>query len=513
MQSTHPIAVNKRPFAVEPVTGIMLPDGIFDAAIYLLDIACFVTNNSDKDITKNLYVKVWPENDTDWTLSSPRMISIGSLAAGASVLVRWRADFQNSTPGKKRIRIEYGGDFSDDGFDGILPLKTIFVARSSYDLLTDTYSCEVPEGNLTVKFEDTLYSRPFVVRDYSKGEEQVYKIPPIPLPKKISANVVSRPGHENDLPFNDPWWKIVAWLVAVVAAIAAMIAAKEGKGRASIGVNGYGDDNPTEYDWCAPDPEATYGAGGMTTAGILSVISTTAIRVGMMDQIDPWQRGRQETVVKPGELSISERVDAEIEVPKVLTAGAPFSVPINWKYERKTNKGRVLAVSKNEHGENEHLIETVEIDAPKEVSAYDKILVKVRLTDDGGRILVGDEVFGSVVFISPSPKALTFRVPLMDSGNGYDEKANDGWYTAGLNLEEIAAQFGGRNHRGKWRILAYAQNVNDASEAMPPEVAATHVGGNALLSPFSVSLVGSDDTTPQEKSKCQPDRTIEILVR
>ena len=44
--SATPMQVLTRPFAVEPVTHIMLPDGIFDNALYNLQIACHYTNVS-----------------------------------------------------------------------------------------------------------------------------------------------------------------------------------------------------------------------------------------------------------------------------------------------------------------------------------------------------------------------------------------------------------------------------------------------------------------------------------
>lgn len=43
--SATPMQVLTRPFAIEPVTNIMLPDGIFDNAIYNLQIACHFTNS------------------------------------------------------------------------------------------------------------------------------------------------------------------------------------------------------------------------------------------------------------------------------------------------------------------------------------------------------------------------------------------------------------------------------------------------------------------------------------
>ena len=44
--SDTPMQVLTRPFAIEPVTNIMMPDGIFDNALYHLRIAAHVTNMS-----------------------------------------------------------------------------------------------------------------------------------------------------------------------------------------------------------------------------------------------------------------------------------------------------------------------------------------------------------------------------------------------------------------------------------------------------------------------------------
>ena len=41
---TTTMDILKRPFSVEPLTGIMLPDGIFDTAIFQQRITCYYTN-------------------------------------------------------------------------------------------------------------------------------------------------------------------------------------------------------------------------------------------------------------------------------------------------------------------------------------------------------------------------------------------------------------------------------------------------------------------------------------
>ncbi len=56
--SATPLQVLSRPFAIEPVTDIMLPDGIFDNAIYNLRIAAHFTNTLSSALTNvTLYLE------------------------------------------------------------------------------------------------------------------------------------------------------------------------------------------------------------------------------------------------------------------------------------------------------------------------------------------------------------------------------------------------------------------------------------------------------------------------
>ena len=96
-----PMQVLSRPFAIEPVTNIMLPDGIFDNAIYSLLITCHYTNNSSTPLTN---VTLYLESIGDpGILPNAQTHFFSSIPAGAAVLVSWRADFQNATPGKHLV--------------------------------------------------------------------------------------------------------------------------------------------------------------------------------------------------------------------------------------------------------------------------------------------------------------------------------------------------------------------------------------------------------------------------
>jgi hypothetical protein len=65
---------------------------------------------------------------------------------GASVLVGWDADFQNATPGKRLVSFIARAD----GFTSRRSIQQIFVSQTRFDAATNTYTCTVEEGTLTV---------------------------------------------------------------------------------------------------------------------------------------------------------------------------------------------------------------------------------------------------------------------------------------------------------------------------------------------------------------------------
>jgi hypothetical protein len=106
-----PMHVLTRPFAIEPATGMMLPDGIFDTALYNLQIAAHFTNESGADLTN---VGIYLEGVGDPGIAPTAQTHyFARVPAGASVLVAWDANFQNATPGKRLVSLVA----TADGFD------------------------------------------------------------------------------------------------------------------------------------------------------------------------------------------------------------------------------------------------------------------------------------------------------------------------------------------------------------------------------------------------------------
>lgn len=85
--SATPLQVLTRPFAIEPVTNIMLPDGIFDNAIYRLRIAAHISNMSTTALSN---VTVYLESVGDpGIVPVAHTFFFASIPAGASMLVMW----------------------------------------------------------------------------------------------------------------------------------------------------------------------------------------------------------------------------------------------------------------------------------------------------------------------------------------------------------------------------------------------------------------------------------------
>ena len=144
--SAAPLAVQTRPFAIEPVTNLpMLPDGIFDNAIYNLRIAAHFTNESSSALTN---VTIYLESVGDPGIApKAKTLFFASIPAGASVLASWDADFEHATPGKRLISFVANAD----GFESRRSIRQIFVSQTRFEESTNSYTCTVPRARFVCR--------------------------------------------------------------------------------------------------------------------------------------------------------------------------------------------------------------------------------------------------------------------------------------------------------------------------------------------------------------------------
>jgi hypothetical protein len=487
--SATPMQVLTRPFAVEPVTNIMLPDGIFDNALHNLRIACHYSNSGSAPL-QNVSLYLESVGDPGIVVTA-QTFHFPTIPPGASVLATWNADFANATPGKRLISFVAKAD----GFDTRRSIQQIFVSQTRFDQGTNSYTCTVEEGTLTVSKISAITPAAHWKQGRREGNECVCPDETAPwVPTGMTLVWTPDPafsGVHGDLPFADPWWKILAIIVAIIAAIVAGVAAALGGGTASFGAGGTFDETEPSVHCCTPD----VGAGPKrdnTVAGVASAIAVGAVIVALSDAADPFWRGQEATPPSPGELTVGERVVAQWSLPEAPNAGNAYPVDVNWTYERFTTGGS-YGYSVSETQSNVHVAGGVDITTPKVVSPFDPLWVQVKFANGAGGLFRGPELYAFALFRSPG--GLYFVVPLTDDGLGHDPAANDGIYAGELNLEaayRLLLQYEQDLH-GPWRVYVFAQDVNLTVPGTAPEIAAQHIGGFFVASAISITF---DPTLP-----------------
>jgi hypothetical protein len=486
--SATPMAVQTRPFAIEPVTNVMLPDGIFDNALYKLRIACHYTNTSGTDLTN---VTIYLESVGDpGIVVTGQTYTFPKIAAGASVLVSWAADFQNAQPGKPLVSFVARAD----GYTSARSIQQIFVSQTRYDSTTDTYSCTIPEGRLDI-------TRVRVVPPAKDGwwwpgdkpgdkERPPWQGPYVPT--AITMTWFPNPayaGTHGDLPFQDPWWKVIALIVLIVAAIVGIIAAALGSGTFNVGVKGkFEETDPgVVTSCCSPAPGGGVSAGP-TVAGVCGVIASVALAVALSDDADPHWRGQIATPPAPGELTTSETVKAEWTLLDEPRAGQPYRTQVKWSYDRYTTGG-TYHHEVDEVQTNIHVTEEVRVTTPATVSLNGGDLwVQASFIRPDGSSFTGPDLYAFALFRSPG--GYYFLANLGDDGIGYDAKPNDGVYSGGLSLEKLAPVLKelGESGLGVWKVYVFGQDVNRVAPGTPPEIAAQTIGGFVVGSAVQITF-------------------------
>jgi hypothetical protein len=486
--SATPLLVQSRPFAIEPVTNIMLPDGIFDNALYNLRIGAHFTNTSGSALSN---VTIWFESVGDpGIVPVARTHYFATIPAGATVLVAWDANFQYATPGKRLVSMLAKAD----GFTARRSIQQIFVSQTRFDAATNSYTCTVEEGTLTVS--NISGHKPD--RSWSDtgaaGNGKDCRCPPPwgPIvPTGMTMVWAPNPayaGTHGELPFSDPWWKILAIIVAIVAALVAIVAAALGAGQANFSVGGTVEETDPSVHCCTPKGAAN-GKPEFTVAGVASAIASGAVVVACSDAADPFWRGQEATPPAPGEVTVGERVVAKWSLVDPPNAGKPYATDVGFTYQRFTT-GATYTHAVHETQVNIHVAGDVEVDSPAVVHAFEPLWVRCKFQRDDGSLFKGSELYAFAVFQAPG--GLDFVQALTDDGLGFDPGANDGVYAASLNLKGawriLLDQKPPEDVYGTWRVFVYAQDVNLTKPGTPPEIAAQHIGGFFVASALEITF-------------------------
>jgi hypothetical protein len=505
------LQIPNRPFASELITGLALPDGIFEIAFGQQMINAHFQNGGNAAVTNT---RVYIESTSDPGIAIvPATQVIANLPQGGARVLSWRADFTKAAPGKKLVSFVY----VDASGTKQRIIKQIFVTQTTYDAATNTVTMRTPEGVLRAGFpllvrpvDDgcgatgggggcccpggtqtaaptkqplTTFSRDTNLLSGILGAALDGKIQLCPtwyLPQGIGCVWEPTPpyaGQYGDLPFQDPWWKILLCILAVLLLIVASIISggsvtlgngdPSGMGKAGNGQNCCG-----------------LAAGGSTSkgvaAGLVAAAAACVTAAGLSDVRDPIRRGQDHTPPGPGELTLAESMYAELEFPEPVVLGKPFAVRATWQYKRITNSQEYQFAAQDVH-QNTHVLSRYEITAPDVVfEAQERTwIVQGRFWDANGKLMTGADLFVQCFLIGPIGQVI--KLVLQDDGAAPDAAAGDGTYT-GFHFF--------RREEGLWKYLVIAQDINNAQPDMSPEEAAQIIGGMVRTSQLTISFEG-----------------------
>jgi hypothetical protein len=503
------VALNivNRPFATENIAGLMTPDGIFVTTLGPQGLnAQFLNPGSTPSAGAQVYLE---SVDDPNIVVTPATYAVPALPSNATKVLTWQADFSNATPGKHLVSF-----MVVQGAQSNRIITRIFVTSVAFDSATKTFTAIVPEGKMTVQFVDLIgstapcgcncgpsggggpggdcdYDRHVVLTRVAKA----FSLTPTGkfnaclggfLPHHVIVGITPNPpyaGQYGDLPFQDPWWKIILCIVALIlAAAAAIVEGLSGKNLTISGGTSGGDD-PGAPNCCGFQFSGGGGSNGLA-AGLAAAAATVATIAACSDVRDPFRRGQDHTTPASGALTTAENLKLTITYLETMQLGKPFAIGAKWTYTRETTAG-ALTYAVNETQHNVHVIDTYEITAPNVVRSYKRepFIVEAKFTGPDGVLYRGAELFVQCFLIGPVGQVRKFL--LEDNGAGGrlgDATANDGIYTGGWQFTE--------DDRGIWTFLVIAQDVNDATPNMTAEQAAQIIGGMVLTHQLSITFEG-----------------------
>ena len=490
------LTVPNRPFATDAITGLQLPDGIFEASLGQQRVNAHFTNTGGAAINN---AQVYIESVSHPSIAIiPATYPVPQLSVGAARLLYWDADFSNVPPGVYHISFIAEGP----GGDRSRSIKKIFVTRTEFDPATTTFTAATPEGVLAVRFADLVGpkdgccgrkpSRRRGRRDTSNFLTKVSKLfrghdpnfefcPPGYLPRRMQVAVTPTPpyaGQYGDLPYNDPWWKVVLCIVAVALLIAAAIVASQEGGEVVVTTDGGGGGGAE--DCCGV--EAQGGSSSYVVAGLVAAAAAAATLAGYSDARDPFRRGQDNTAPAAGELTLAERLTGTFAYGEPVALGKPFSVGAKWEYTRVTT-GATYTHAVTETNPNTHVLSTYKVTAPDVVRLYRRelFIVRAQFFDADGKALRGSDLLVQCFLAGPQGQFRSFI--LQDDGVPPDDEPGDGIYTGRF-------QFAGEepDPRGLWMFYVIAQDINNARADMAPEDQARIIGGVVVTHQLAITF-------------------------
>ena len=436
------IVIDTRPFAINPRTSFMNPDGILDVTIDNQIIGVYLKNIGPTALTNVQATLTFPS--ASGIVVTKGTENFGTLPPDVPVLGLFRASFGASLPGKFDAIL----DISADSFSDQLTRK-IFVSQTSSSGSIDMAT--VPQGSLSLDANSLTF---FGGSNFNSAL----------FPTSFTWTMTpSAPfeGQFSEIPFFDPWWKVLG---AVLVGVTTGVAIGDGIDKACQGDRG--------------------GVAQATAGGLaLGTVLLTAGKVTVATDVKgPFRRGEENTFPLPGELTTSEEVVMAINYLDEPIVGSPFSAEVDFTFTRFLSTGDTLAFNVSEIVSNERVISSRSIAANRNTfSSGDDIVITAQFLNGSGASLVGTDAFVVAKIDNRDIEGVkildSIDVILRDDGQKGDAIALDGVYTG-------VHPFGPDS--GIFDIFVFAQDINRAPEIGDPLVLAEEIGGILISIPSTI---------------------------
>src|SRR5215217_4634408 len=141
------ISINNRPFASDFITGLMLPDGIFEASLGLQQLNAHFTNTGGTAQTNlNIYVESVSHPSI---IVTPVTYFVSKISSGATSLKQWEINVSSAPAG-----VYYVSYIAENASGRQRIIKKIFVTRVTYNSADHTFSAECPEGTFKIQYRE-----------------------------------------------------------------------------------------------------------------------------------------------------------------------------------------------------------------------------------------------------------------------------------------------------------------------------------------------------------------------
>lgn len=480
--SETPVSVPYRPFAIEPRTQSMTPDGFFISNIGLQIIHATISNESANPLDN---VRVYIEG-----ISDPNVVPVlgvkyvGIVPSGASFPVTFQADFSAAAAGVALVSFI----IESEGHEYRRVLKKIFIVKASYDSDNKAIIIQTPQGTMSVKLNKVILGpRNKLCRDS--------KTPLIILPVEMTYTwQPAQPysGKRGPLPYEDPWWKVLA-IIAIWLAALAIDYFSDGSldiDEVVVRVIGSFDETEPSASCCERVEVAVSSSDEVEEAAYTTALAASIAIAAAGDFPDLHFRGQEVTPPQPDELTTAEEVNLKVVYDSAPSPGHKYSLRTTWKYKRMTTGATYSHEATDQPVNDIHILDKYEVQAPV---THDRLTgplrVKARFMRPDGAWYRGDELYVFAYLISTYGAIRIFQ--LADHGMDLDEKANDTWYTGGYSFKYKREKPGlptDEDRPGDWYLFVVAQDVNTVKEGTPPLDAAKIIGGAILTSQLKTAF-------------------------